>query len=175
MNSWRPSGWFRLWVFVGALYALFVAGLVALSWPQPESGIKTYEAVVDATGEKFEFDFYGYMDLTGAELEAILLSQKLAGSPVGTQVTPSSPQVSAALNRLTFVEDKGRETVWVKATSKTSAETAVKRLREGPWPERRSMIGWAALGWAGPLVFVYAVGWGVGWVIRGFRKGGPAA
>jgi hypothetical protein len=34
---------------------------------------------------------------------------------------------------------------------------------------RRNFVGWAVAAWIGPLMALYAFGWSVGWVIRGFR------
>ena len=56
----RPSGWFRLWVVVVALYGLVVAGFVANAWPEPEAQIKTYKVREEATGLEFWIDYFGY-------------------------------------------------------------------------------------------------------------------
>ena len=38
--------------------------------------------------------------------------------------------------------------------------------------EQAKVVGWGALGWAGPLAILYGFGLAVAWVVRGFRQCG---
>lgn len=49
----------------------------------------------------------------------------------------------------------------------TSLEARVQALLR---TRRREFLGWMAVFWAVPMFSLYAFGWSVGWVIRGFKQ-----
>ena len=42
------------------------------------------------------------------------------------------------------------------------------RHMQGPWSERRQLLGTSLAFWAVPLAAAYALGWGLAWVRKGF-------
>lgn len=162
------SGWKRLWFLVGTLYAMVVVAFVALGWPSADSGVRTFTVRNNETGQRFEFDFYGSREPSDAEIEEIRLQQSASGKSLSTD-----PNYGTPLAIVLPLKIEGRPPIYFSAgTRESTIDQVVRRHVDGPRPERWRQMGWAALAWVVPMVFVYALGWGVGWVNRGFRSDG---
>jgi hypothetical protein len=168
-RSARLSGWFRLWVVIGALYALVLAVYSAIYWPQAESRIKTHHVKDNATGVQVEVDYFGDYGPTDLQLEAIGVIHSFLGKPDGTEAT-FKPELADALYSLDYTKVEGRRPVYFVNGAEERVGRAIKRRADGPWPERLVWLGQGAIVWAVPMAFVYALGWSVGWVARGFRQ-----
>lgn len=167
----RGRGWRRLWVFVGVLYAVVVAAVAVRTWPLSESGIRAYTVLENDTGEQFSFEFHGPREPNDAEIEEIVVQLKAGPTPPVGAVLSSDPAwgTSGALVIRAAVD--GRSWAYFPGgTTQPTVDRAISLKVNGPWPERYWHIGTAALWWAVPMAFLYLLGWGIGWVFRGFQQ-----
>lgn len=158
----RLSGWQRLGIFVAVLYALAVSAFVAVKWPKPEDGIRTYWVREDATGRDIKFEFWGAIP-TDQQIDAITAWTADAKSDGDEWVDTSVGDVER-------VETTGAGHVYFAKGWREQAELAVKRRADGPWAERRAIVGWAMLAWAIPAALVYGLVRSVAWVVEGFEQ-----
>lgn len=186
----RASGWLRVWALVGVLYGLLVAVLVASSWPPAESRIRTYIAKDNDSGAISSFEFYG--EPSDAQIQRVIQRQPAdkanavsngkylstdpnAGTRIGDDVTglmvkPDWFALSATGEPVVIsVSVEGRRVYFPGSTPEYEMTEAVNRYVDGPWPERRESLAGGFAWWAGPMLFLLALGWGIGWVVRGFR------
>lgn len=157
----RLSGWQRLGIFLAVLYALAVAAFVAVKWPKPENGIRTYWVREEAAGRDIKFEFWGATP-SDEQIDAIAAWTSETRSRNDEWLTSSVGDVER-------VETAGAGPVYFAKGWREQAELAVKRRADGPWDERRAMLVWAMLVWAIPAALVYALVRSVAWVVQGFE------
>ena len=196
----RLNGWQRLWIVVSILYLIPVVGIAALAWPTPEATshrdefIKRLPAELRAQVEgayRSEYDWKEAWKRRGGDsFQPDTAAQgkptkTISGRRRASTARETGPDL-AALNRdLTDLPgpayfDNGA-VLDIRAAKKGDAEPDV-RVGRAYWEiveteirhARLALIGGAALWWVIPSVALYALGWSVAWVRRGFRGSGSA-
>lgn len=193
MKNTRLNGWQRLWVLVLLVLILPVLWFGYELWPTAASIPKSeiYKRMTPEEGRRL-IDYY---DVTfGGTTGVIPLISRLqhdkdflAASPKDQRdylsvVDPefakaSSVDQDAYLANITgtkgeIVEIDGHTVQFVpRVSSEEENQTAggfYRALHHILTLQRASLIGWSLALWLGPMAMLYVLGWGIGWVRRGF-------
>jgi hypothetical protein len=144
----KLGGWLRLWIMLSALYLIFVCIFIAKSLPKAEN-INHSQSIYDQLSPNFR--------------------GKLMGSGNSeTYRSDKSQLLKEAIRRnhiMVFRSNLPREEMEAVSREywKIVENLAAKK--------RTRYIGMAFLWWFVPVVGLYCVGWSIGWVYRGFKKG----
>jgi hypothetical protein len=179
----RLNGWQRLWVVVSTLYLLFVAVFVAFSWPTAETTWHREEFIarlpadlrahVDAAYDN-EYSWKQSLK-SGRETTASPRDyppmykrgiQTSAGPPFSPRFTLLSAMVSFP-NRAILEIHVAREGDTEPDARVASAYWAIVEAEARA--ARLTTVLRVLLIWSVPCLSLYALGWSVGWVRRGFR------
>jgi len=166
MKLGHLSGWQRLWVLVSATYLIAVTAVTYLELQSAET--KSY----------YSHDNSFYAKLKPESLSKLAVSRRPSrGDPLGFEssiwfVDPDDVDTNVQMpNGHVLPFRKG-----VAAEQMRSIAQEYLNVAQQAKPDRRaSIIGYAALAWIVPCVGLYFLGWGIGWVHRGFKKGSQAS
>jgi hypothetical protein len=159
----RLNGWQRLWIVLSAIYLLLIAGLTIVFWPTPET-----------TGHREEFltrmpaDLRGKVDAAYSSTFQWEEAMKRATPPGTTPGFIPDPQPVTLPNGAVLQ---------IRVTKKGDTEPDF-RVADAYWAVVQSatraarwQTAWAmALVWLVPCLTLYALGWAVAWVRRGFSR-----
>jgi hypothetical protein len=143
----RLSGWHRLWVFISAIYLIVVVAYSFYAFPKPEKVV-----------HKDEF----YTKLSSKSLDMIV------GRGQAKEISISNQDVRK-------VEmPNGHIILFNSKVAKNDMEDAYLEywsiVEQETRNQRAGFAFYAFLFWLLPCSLVYALGWGVGWVYKGFRS-----
>jgi len=163
-NEVRPrlNGWQRLWVLVSALYLVLVGGLAYATWPTFETTWHRQEFIDQMPGEVRTHLNGAYASKYEADREAKELSTK---SPRIVYDGRQKILPNGAVLLVTGGEFKEFDVV-MAYSAVVDAEVKAERWKR---------VGFVALLGIAPCLALYAFGWAIAWVYRGFRSGGPSA
>jgi hypothetical protein len=183
------NGWQRLWVVVSAFYLILVVGVLYTLWPTAERTLHRDDFITRmpdearkhviasyATEWRAREDRSGYLHtvlpngavlvLRGTPDPRLAATRKkfpqygdLSDTKLATALRAKFPEYANLLPD-SFVMDEDVRKV-VKAYSDVVAEATSAA--------RWSSTGYALLSWLVPCFALYALGWSVAWVQRGFR------
>jgi len=150
----RLNGWQRLWIVLSAIYLLLLVGLAIDLWPRPET-----------TSHREEF-----LTRMPAELRARIdaaYATKSGWDAASPSFVPDPQPVefpNGAVLRIRGAKAGDTEPdVRVAAAYWAVVESATRAAR---W--RTTWV--TALVWLVPCLTLYALGWAVAWVRRGFSR-----
>jgi hypothetical protein len=152
----KLTGWLRLWIFVSGLYFVIVSVFAVFTLPQA-STIPHSETIYDQIQPEQRKKILGAKrsDGTSSERQALLDEARQRG--IISEVEMPNGHVLVFASELSRKEQENAAKAYWTVVEKTAKE------------ERRKYIGIAFLWWAVPTLAVYVLGWGIGWVYRGFR------
>ena len=156
----RLNGWQRLWVVLAALWGIGVIAFAWKEWPQ-ESRIRPFEVTTDEPEPDNKFEIlWGGADVPSREVAASIRQHSRTSSDPNTRVG------------LPYIETEYESQIvyFPAGTLDSTVERELRRYDEGVSLERRSHVRTAATLWAAPLIFLYACGVAVAWIVRGFQK-----
>ena len=145
------NGWQRLGVVVTGLWILLVLTISYASWPGPHFGLRALEAQWAAGTE--------------AERQAAL-----DGMETVVPIDRSSPPPPSR-NRQATMEERALAglTIWSRRQWGIDAGRELVVLRQALRDERVVQVQQTLMVCVIPPVFLFAFGWIVGWIRRGFR------
>jgi hypothetical protein len=148
----RLNGWQRLWTVVSALALMIVVALAIFTWPTPRAFI-----VRGPDGHRYRVTGPAVATDDDAFLEVMhQLAGTVVNMPDGQSVAMPQDADPALIARLKhFLESQ-------------SPQPIVQR--ESSWPVRGRFVGIAVGVWAACCAGIYAIGWSVGWIRRGFSR-----
>ena len=147
----RLTGWQRLWVVVSVVYLLAVAAAVALFWPSPEITFHRDEFTRRMPAESrlsLREIYAGEYPAKEDRSDGPSVEMPNGAVLVFTKTVPDAKMESVARDYWTIVEASSKE-------------------------QRISLIGYGVLAWLVPCLGLYALGWAIGWVYRGFKPKPP--
>lgn len=158
----RLNGWQRLWIVGGALYLLVVAGVVTAVLPTRNQVYNSWaNATLQVAGEDLRStQKYQWQDW---ELREHLFP-KLTAEELVERITDGA-------RKLDLNDPTNKDRARYKEEILRLESTYQSRL-DSLSTEQAKVVGWGALGWAGPLAILYGFGLAVAWVVRGFRQCG---
>jgi hypothetical protein len=143
-----------LWVLASIVYSIPVAVVAFLDLQS--AGEKTYYNHTDSFYEK----------LRPASLAALAVSRTQSGGSIWF-VNPDDVDTQVEM-------PNGHALPFRKGVAKEQMRAVGEEylvIAERSKPDRRaSIISYALLAWIGPCIALYFLGWGIGWVYRGFKK-----
>ena len=160
----RLSGWQRLWVVVSVFW-LVGSGIVL--WPDWQHSHAVYlddqgnaipsrpKSLTEKVRAKFP---HAYDDLSDAELEAKVREKHF-----------TDPDVVTMLVSVVIVDDMGTEHVFPAGFDEQRAIGIVRQAMEQAHQGERRRL---AASWLLPPLALYALGWAIAWVYRGFTRRG---
>ncbi len=176
----KLNGWQRLWIVLSTVYLLPVIGLTILIWPSPQTMWHRNEFLEQMPPEvrkKIESAYmteYEARKASGASSTDSFPTFPPKGQPAedARPVPPGAILVSSAVQfpngavlQIHVAKEGDKEPdVRAAAAHWTVVESAARTAR---WQTARQMI----LLWVIPCFMLYALGWAVAWVRRGFARG----
>jgi len=148
MGKYQLNGWQRLWVLVGVIYLVVIA-IVTIS-------------VVPKRSQLISGWAYDAVDLIKAHEKVDSSNWTLRKGVFGDA---SDEEI---VTKITTGAAKTEDKDWRIKVKELEAKHT-KRL-DGLLGEQLRAVGIAILVWFVPVVLLYALGYGVGWVYRGFRN-----
>ena len=147
------NGWQRLWVVVTGLWILLVLTTSYANWPGPRSSLRALEAqwAIGTDAER-------QAALDGMEREIYV--------PDPPPRRGQSPRTFATMAQLA---DAGFPGNWGDPQWGIDVGRELVVLRQALRDERVVQVQQTLMVCVIPLVFLYAFGWIVGWIRRGFR------
>jgi CO dehydrogenase nickel-insertion accessory protein CooC1 len=143
----RLSGWHRLWVFISAIYLIVVVAYSFYAFPKSEKVVHKYEFYTKLSSKSLDM-----IVERGKSKEISISNQDVTEvkMPNG-HIIPFNSEVAQK-----DMENAARE-YWSIVEQETRNQRAVFAF-------------YAFLFWLLSCSLVYALGWGVGWVYKGFRS-----
>ncbi len=177
----RLNGWHRLWIVVSILYFVPVAAFVALTWPTAattwhrDAFIARLPDELRAHVEAAYDSEYSWKDSLKSEIPPPPDYRPPVFTP-GTKTAKATPLPS----RFTLVSAPVRfpngAVLQVRVAKEGDTEPDARvapaywAVVEGAARAARWTTAWQAFGaWFVPCLSLYALGWAVAWVRRGFR------
>jgi hypothetical protein len=150
--SMKLNGWQRLWVFVAALWMLVVLLFSYELWPSATQVSKSqiYDKMSSEDARRLD-DYY------------TVLAAKYGGTVVESPLHVVGPTVNVDGYPLEFSEGASPEDI------KRTTQAFHNGLRRVLATTRGSFAGAAVASWLVLVMALYALGWGVAWVRRGFH------
>ncbi len=195
----RLNGWQRLWIVLVAGWAVPVLIVSYELWPRPPAKADIYTRMKQDDGHRL-LDFYDVIATsiggTNEDIDPKIAKltrddkQFMTASPEEQKgylayVDPSFPKTPLEQNAYlahvtgkggTVVEISGDTLQFVPGLSQQDQDktlTAYRRARFHILAVKRSeLMGEALAVWLVPAAALYALGWAVGWVRRGFQNSG---
>lgn len=171
----KLNGWQRLWVVVSGLYLCLVAVYMAITLPTPAK-IPHSQAFYDQLRPELkkiiewdEWERYRVQDGEKARVdllrEAGPWNDYSSYSDEELKKIAGIQSVKMPNNHVLNFPSKLSE------KDKTEVTQDYWRIVEKAASQKRlHYIFMALLFWAGPVIILYALGWSLGWVHRGFKK-----
>lgn len=157
----RLNGWQRLWILVSVLYLLLVGSLAYAFWPTLESTRHRAEFIERMPADVRKQINGAYASQWEADQEAKDVSRTL---PPGFVLKGREGRLQVLPNGAVFrVVGSEFEQFRVLAAYVDVVDAEVKAQR---WATARTV----ALAGLVPCLALYALGWAIGWVYRGFRS-----
>jgi hypothetical protein len=175
----RLNGWQRLWVVLSALYLLLVAGVTILLWPTAVTTSHRDEFIARMPAELRANVVGGYSNKWAME-EARKARAGRTSEPRGTTKERNAPplkppSVFKLVEAVTFPNGAVLEILAAKEDdidADVRVGPAYWAIVESTASAERWRMAWQmALLWLVPCATLYALGWSVAWVRRGFRPG----
>jgi hypothetical protein len=141
----RLNGWQRLWALIGVLYGVLVVGVCYFNFPR-------FESVTHQGG------FYNQFSIEQRSLLAGNGEFVKEQTETGQQVEFPNGHV------MTFKPGVTEEQIGTVARAYAQAVQTVLSSH------RVNFTLHAVLAWLVPSLGLYAIGWGIAWVRRGFRE-----
>ncbi len=153
----KLNGWQRLWILVAAIWMLLVLALAWGAWPTPArvSAADVYAKMSPSEG-RWLTDYNAIMGISPAGPPGVR-----SWSDLDNEVT----------NRKSAYVDGQKLEFWGGASTEDQRQTVLAfraSLRRILVKERVVLLEEAFGLWVAPLVALYALGLGIGWVSRGF-------
>jgi hypothetical protein len=153
----RLNGWQRLWILVSVLYLIFVGFFTYVFWPTVETTWHRKEFIERMPADVRQhvsaaFSSQYEADREEREVKAKYPKVEWDGRP---QILPNGAVL------IVKGDDFQRFNAMMVYSEIISAEVKA---------QRRVTVGYAALAWLVPCLLLYAFGWVIGWVYRGFRS-----
>jgi hypothetical protein len=148
----KLNGWQRLWVVVAVLWMLPVLVYVFALWPRAGAITKAqvYDRMTQEDGRRLD----DYWPVIAAEY---------GGTSSESRLHVVEPSVNVDGYSLEFSEGTTPEDM------KRTTEGFHDGLRQALLRTRLSFTGLALTVWVVPVMMLYALGWGIAWVRRGFH------
>jgi hypothetical protein len=152
----RLNGWQRLWVLVSVLYLVLVALVTYIFWPTVETTWHRAEFIERMPAHARQHVSTAYSSQYEADREEREVKAKYPN--VEWDGRPKVLPNGAVL--IVKGDDFQQFNAMVAYSEIINAEVKAQR-----W----ATVGYAALAWLVPCLALYAFGWAIGWVFRGFR------
>jgi len=188
MIAVRLNGWQRLWVVVSVLYLLAVVILVAVSWPTVATTWHKEEFITQMPEDARKFVVASYANQWSAQDGRGGFIEIMPNGAVLLLGAPADPRLVALRKKYPQYDDLS-DTELVSALRAKFPEYAnlsdsvirdedfqkvVKAysaiLNEAARTARWSSVRFGLLMWLIPCIGLYALGWAVAWVRRGFSR-----
>ncbi len=148
MMKIQLNGWQRLWVLLGVIYLVAIVIVTYSVIPKHSQILSSWAYdIIDQIKTHEKLDTYNWT-----------LRNEIFGDKSDKDIVEGTNRKAANSN------DKE----WQRTVQEL--EKKYKKQFDGLPKEQMETIGIASLVWAGSMAFLYALGFGIGWVYRGFRK-----
>jgi hypothetical protein len=171
----KISGWKRLWIFVSGIYLFLVTAIAVVGFPSAGS-IPHSQALFNSLPPEL------LKQILGNEKSGIITTDFVPVKKVEIQYGAWTKNNKIAFKQEIQNKDllhqvkmpNGHVLLFRSGISKQEIEniarqywTIAKKLAK---KQQAKYIGLAFAWWIIPVSVIYALGWSVGWVCRGFRK-----
>jgi hypothetical protein len=179
----RLNGWQRLWVILSFVYLLLVVGVTILFWPTPEgmwhrdeflammpADLRVGVEAAYTSGWKWE-ETTGKRNVVVWDYAPTEASKQKSVSPppaAGYRPLPDSVSEPVRFPNRAVLEIRPKDGDTQYDARVAAAYWAV--VESANRTERWTRLWEMALVWLVPCLALYACGWGIAWVRRGFAK-----
>ena len=159
----RLNGWQRLWVILSVLYLLLVVGVTIAFWPTPETTYHRDEFIARMPAE------------LRARVEGAYESRwewkEAGGKGIVWVYAPPDPHATSPPPGFVSFPNGAVLDIRVAKEHDARAAAAYWDVVESATRADRWTRAWqVTLAWLIPILTLYAFGWAVAWVRRGFAK-----
>jgi hypothetical protein len=181
------NGWQRLWIVLSVLYLIPLIGVTSLLWPTPETTphreefLKRMPADIRGSVRGAYNDEASWRqgkhrrDQQDRKVHAILRDLAARELAKEGKAEPLPPFIADFTGPVTFPNG----VVFDVRAARHGGTEVDSRVRPAYWAivvaeargARLRMLAWMALLWIVPCLALYALGWAIAWVRRGFRAG----
>jgi hypothetical protein len=149
----KLGGWTRIWVVTCVLYAVVIAFVISVAMPSTRSVYREW-----------------FADASTAIAQGIKSTEKRDVEPYQVENALLNKSRAENVAFLEKVENSPTENQKVFSSQVTAVNSKYRKILSGS-PQRRLVFGLEAFGWwLGGALALYALGWSIGWVVRGFRS-----
>lgn len=193
----KLNGWHRLWILLSIIYFGVVASYVILSFPKSEHPIlqENYkmEKVTNNNGEKGFYDkSIGFVPLSAMEKATYngkkgFYAEKTGFVPLEILALSEEDRLrlDEIIERMITNKESEENIQWVVNDFKQKYGTnpiMSSGVENGPWKDYRRIVEqkttekrlhlilYAFLLWLIPCLTLYALGWSISWIYKGFKQ-----